>query len=234
MIGRVERSIPQASRGDASPTTITAELNFGVDKVNLVAQVLKTFVNVQNTPGKQIYSLSAIAPGYFTMIKNGVWWWNTAGKSQIMWPKSKKWFDNYIPNWRDSATVKIPTWYWHEGDELGFFPASLASTATGKKDFQVNYLIKATPMSSNSNYPWTNTPAENTTFHVFDDAICAYATWKLAPAVMDQDGRNYYEGCYTRELAQSCKLFKKQLDLSSNFDYFMRSDAMGYSFLPRD
>lgn len=232
MIIRVRQQIPASgSTGDMQDVTIQNVLNQGVVKVNLSARCYKAEVKVSNVPGQQTYSLSAICPGFLSMEKSGVWWFDANGFSQLMWPKTKRWLDNFLVNWRDQDPTTVPTWYWHDGDELGFQPASTQQSSNANKDFRIQYLLRPTPMGGNNNYPWTNGTTELTALACFDDAIIAYAVSKLAPAVMDKEGRNYYDEQFKSELKIGMAQVKRQLDMTTNFDYYIRPDISS-GFLP--
>lgn len=233
MITRVRQQIPASgSTGDMQDVTIQNVLNQGVTKVNLVTRAYKNEVHIANVPNQQTYSLSAICPGFLTMEKSGVWWFDADGFSRRMWPKTVRWLDNFIVNWRDQAATTVPTWYWHEGDELGFYPKSNQQSSNSKKDFSVKYLLKPTPMSGNDSYPWNNGATELTSLMCFDDAIIAYAVSKLAPAVFDKEGRNYYDEQYKNECKIGIAQFKRQLDMTTDYDYYIRPD-IDNGFLPR-
>lgn len=233
MILRVRQQIPSSgSTGDMQDVTIQNVLNQGVVKVNLATRAYKTEVRVTNTPNQQTYSLSSICPGYLTMEKSGVWWFDASGSSQRMWPKTRRWLDNFIVNWRDQAPVTVPTWYWHDGDELGFYPASTQQSSNVKKDFLVQYLLRPAPMSGGNNYPWNNGTSELTALACFDDAIIAYAVSKLCPAVFDKEGRNYYDEQFKNEIKIGLAQVKRQPDLVTDYDYYIRLDVNS-GFLPR-
>lgn len=233
---RVRRQLPQSGgTADMAQSTIWSEINNGVDKVNLIVQAYKTYVNVSNDPNVQIYSLSDICPGFLSMAKSGVIWFNTDGQSisPVPFPVTLRWLDNHIPNWRNQPVISgNPNWYWHEGDDLGFDVRTTQASTNANKDFRVHYLLKATPMTNSDNYPWTNLTTELTALKACDDAICAYAVWKLAPAVLDQNGNNYYEGQFKRECQLASLQVKRQWDMTSSPFYYMRPDV-SQGFLPR-
>lgn len=232
-ITRVRQQIPASgSTGDMQDVTIQNTLNQGVVKVNLITRAYRTYVSVPNVPGQQLYSLSSICPGFLSMEKSGVWWFDTLGKSHRIWPKTRRWLDNFLVNWRDQSPVTIPTWYWHDGDELGFYPASNQQSTNANKDFRVHYLLRPTPMGGNNNYPWNNGITELTALACMDDAIIAYAVSKLAPAVMDKEGRNYYDGMFEKECKIGMAQIKRQFDLTTDYDYYIRL-GIDSGYLPR-
>ncbi len=237
MTTRVRQQIPQSGgTGDMSDATIQNTLNQGVVKVNLITQCYQSVVKVPNVPAvagtPQQYSLSAICPGFLTMSDSGVWWFQTNGSSQIMYPVTRRWLDLYVPNWRDQSPVAAnPTWYWHEGDQLGFYPGSTQQSTNDNKDFWVYYLLNPTPMGGPNSFPWTNGVTELTALTCMDDAIIAYAVSKLAPAVMDKEGRNYYDQQFKQECQYGSSQVKRKPDMATTYQYYINIGPVG-GFLP--
>lgn len=237
MTTRVRQQIPSSGGvGDMADITIQNALNQGVVKVNLITQCYQTYVKVSNTPAiagtPSQFSLSTICPGYLSMVDSGVWWFQTNGTSQIMYPVTRRWLDLYVPNWRDQSPVSDnPNWYWHEGDQLGFYPGSTQQSTNANKDFWVYYLLFPTAMGGSNNYPWTNGTTEFTALNCMDDAIIAYAVSKLAPAVMDKEGRNYYDLQFKQECQTSASQVRRKPDMTSTYDYYIHIDPIG-GFLP--
>lgn len=237
MTTRVRQQIPASGGvGDMVDLTIQNALNQGVVKVNLITQCYQTSAKIANVPATQgvpqQYSLSAICPGYLGMSDSGVWWFQTDGSSQIMYPVTRRWLDLYVPNWRQQSPVaNNPTWYWHEQDQLGFYPASTQQSTQTQRDFWVYYLQMPTPMGGPNNYPWTNETTEFTALRCMDDAIISYAVSKLAPAVMDKEGRNYYDQQFKAECQSGAAQARRQPDLTSTYGYSINIGPVGGSFL---
>lgn len=234
---RVRQQIPQSGGvGDMQDLTIQNALNQGVVKVNLITQCYQTVVKVPNVPAvagtPSQFSLSSICPGFLGMCDSGVWWFQTNGTSQIMYPVTRRWLDLYVPNWRDQSPVAAnPTWYWHEADQLGFYPGSTQQSSNPNKDFWVYYLLFPTPMGGPNNFPWTNGLVELTSLNCMDDAIIAYAVSKLAPAVMDKEGRNYYDLQFKQECQTGSAQVKRSPDMTSTYGYYIHPD-IPQGFLP--
>lgn len=237
MITRVRQQVPTlGSSSDTLDATIQNTLNQGVVKVNLITQCYQTYVKVANVPAvagtPSQYSLSLICPGFLSMADSGVWWFDTDGSSQIIYPKTRRWLDLSVPNWRDQSPVSDnPTWYWHEGDQLGFNPGSTQQSSNAALDFWVYYMLMPTPMGGPNNFPWTNGITEFTALTCMDDAIIAYAVSKLAPAVMDKEGRNYYDTQFKQECQYGASQFRRKPDMTSGYDYYIDIGSMG-GFLP--
>lgn len=238
MITRVRQQLPNSgSSGDMPDLTIQNALNQGVVKVNLITQCYQTYVKVANIPAvagtPSQFSLSSICPGYLTMMDSGVWWFQTNGSSQIMYPVTRRWLDLYVPNWRDQSPVSgNPTWYWHEGDQLGFYPGSTQQSTNANLDFWVYYLLFPTPMGALNNFPWTNETTEFTALNCMDDAIIAYAVSKLAPAVMDKEGRNYYDQQFKAECQTGAAQVRRKPDMTSTYGYYIQPN-IPQGFLPQ-
>lgn len=231
LITRVQQQLPEATGEQLDPqTVITPVLNHGVDEINLIVQAYQGYQLVPNVANQQFYSLSAICPGYLSILKPGVKWFaenDAQASTQYLYRKTRMWFDLWIPNWFNQDPVVNPTWYFIEGDQLGFVPASSSTS-----NFGVHYLSKAMPMDNNSNYPWNNQPTELTTFRCFDNAIVAYAVWKLAPAVRDNWSRNTNELDFYKEIKKASAQFKRRGDMTSDWGYYIRPDFQN-GFLPR-
>ena len=237
MITRCRQQLPSSGgTADMADLTIQNALNQGVVKVNLITQCYQTYVKVANTPAvagtPSQFSLSVICPGFLTMADSGVWWFQTNGTSQIMYPVTRRWLDLYVPNWRDQSPVSSnPTWYWHEGDQLGFYPGSTQQSSNANKDFWVYYLVFPTPMGGPNNFPWTNGTTELTALNCMDDAIIAYAVSKLAPALMDKEGRNYYDLQFKQECQTGASQVRRKPDMTSTYGYYINIGPQG-GFLP--
>lgn len=235
---RVRRQLPQSGgTTDTTDDVILGELNHGVDETNLIVQGYKSYLNVANTPATTgvpaIFSLSSICPGFLSMAKSGVVWFDTTGKSHYLYPKTLRWLDISISNWRDQAVISgNPTWYWHDGDQLGFFPGSSQQSTNAVKDFRVHFLIKGTPMTVGTNYPFSGSNNEITALRACDNAIISYAVWKLAPANFDKEGRNSYEQQFDRDCRRAAIQIKRQWDLTSDSDYYINA-GLNMGILPR-
>lgn len=225
---RVYNALPQATSATIPASVIDTELNNGMNKVGEDTECYRGTFNCNTQAGIGQYSLSAICPGYINIWKPGIWFFNSSGESQILYPKTKKWLDNFLINWRDSSPVEIPTWVVIDGDTLIFEPAP-----SGVNQFTVDAVKYGTPMTNDANYPWNNSSSQElTSLRPMDDAIIAYAIWKLAPAVFDNEGRNYYEGQYEKRVQEGMKKLRRRWDMTSSFDYYIRLD-MQTGFLPR-
>jgi hypothetical protein len=224
---RVYNFIPQTTAATITPTSINVELNNGMNKVAELTECYRGTAYCSTIAGQQKYSLSSLVPNYLSIWKSGMWFIDSSGEFQKVWPKTKRWLDNFLINWRNSASVEVPTWYVIDGDSLIFQPAP-----SGVNQFTIDSSIYGQPMTSDTNYPWTNSTTEITSLRPMDDAIVAYAVWKLAPAVFDNEGRNYYEGQFKNECNFGIKILRRRWDMTSDYDYYPRLDIKT-GFLPR-
>lgn len=224
---RVYNTLPQATSSTILPSTINGELNNGMNKVAEITECFRGTAICSTQTGIGQYSLSALIPGYINIWKPGVWFFDTNGKSRKLWPKTKKWLDNFLINWRDSAAVAVPTWVVIDGDALIFQPAT-----SGVNQFSVDCNKYGSPMTQDTNFPWNNSIAELTALRAMDDAIIAYAIWRLAPAVFDDEGRNNYEKEFEIQCKTGMSILRRRWDMTSDYDYYLRPDIQS-GFLPR-
>lgn len=224
---RVYNALPQATSATVSPTVINTELNNGMNKVAEVTECYRGTSYCSTIANQGQYSLSAIVPGYLSIWKPGMWFIDSNGEFQKVWPKTKRWLDNFLVNWRNGAPVEVPTWYVIDGDSLIFQPAP-----SGVNQFTIDSALYGSPMTQDTNYPWNNSTSEITSLRSMDDAIIAYAIWKLAPAVFDNEGRNYYELQFEKQCQIGMKIVRRRWDMTSDYDYYPRLD-MQSGFLPR-
>lgn len=224
---RVRNNLPQATSVTILDSSINAEINRGVDQVNLTAECYRTDYPCNTVAGIGSYSLSTICPGYLNIWKSGIWFFDSDGKSRRIWPKTKRWLDNMLINWRDASPVAVPTWVAIELDTLIFQPAP-----SGINKFTVDAVQIASPMTNDGNYPWWNKSTELTELRCMDEAIAAFATWKFAPAVFDNEGRNYYEQQFKARTQEGLARVRRRWDMTSDYDYYIRPDIQS-GFLPR-
>lgn len=210
MINRIRRQLPSATVESVSNDDIMTELNIGADECNRYAQIYKGYTEFTSEIGKQVYALSQYVPNYLGIEKSGVWF--LVGTSlKELFPKTKRWLDLNIRNWKDLGSGE-PQWYYVDGNDLLLYPKpSTASTV------RIYHLLKATPMDNLNNYPWLNTTTEVTALQPMDKAIIAHARWQLSPAVGKlEDDPNYSRFLLAVKDAQT--QIRRRPDISSNWD----------------
>ena len=224
MIKRVRRQLPTATVESISDEEIRFELNAGVNECNRLAKVYSGYSEFNAVPEKELYSLSESVPNYLGIIRSGIWFYDANGKSKYLFRKTRFWLDLNIRNWRDAVSGD-PNWYWLEGDELGFYNKTKSVTK-----IRVYHLVKAKDMGDNDSYPWSGTATEMISLQGMDDAIIAYARWKLSPAVgAVQPGVGYENPLYLefiREVKKGKVQCKRRPDMVGDIDNYPRIDGM--------
>lgn len=218
MTQRVRRQLPTATVESVPDSVIWAELNQGVDECNRIAQIYKGYTEFTSVAGKQIYPLSTYVPRYLGMSKDGVWY--LVGTSfKELFPKTIRWLDLWIRNWRDLGSAEAQ-WYWVQGNDLGLYPKPSSATTV-----RIYHLLKSIPMDNADNYPWENTANEIGALQAFDDAIIAYARWKLCiPASKEAMDKDLYAE-FMREIVKAKTQVNRRPDMTSHWDNFIRIDG---------
>lgn len=218
-LNRLKLQIPNIKETGYTDSQLVELINEGVDQVNLLAKVYQTFTDFDVVADQQIYELSTIAPTFLGAVKKRAYLLDDNSEWQPILPKTKDWIENKYRQWLNAESVSLPNWYWIEGDELGFYPPPDIAVTDGGRLF---HLKKSTPMSSDDHYPWTGSATQITAFIPLDDAIIAYARWKLSPAfgaVSDVDLR---EKEFIKECAKGAKQVKRRPDLTSDSAYGLK------------
>lgn len=213
---RLKLQIPNLKESGITDTELGTLLRQGCDKVNLLAKVYRTYTDFNIVADQSIYSLSTIAPTYLGIDKKVVYFKNSNGDWKDVIPKTKKWIEKVYPNYLNAASQSVPTWYWIEDNELGFYaPPSTSLTSGGR----LYHLKKAGTLANNDHYFWSGNTTEVVALNALDDAIVAYVRWKLSPAVgavTDSDLR-YNE--FITEVRLGASQIKRRPDLSIDDSY---------------
>jgi hypothetical protein len=213
---RIKTQIPNIKESGITDTELGTLLRQGCDKVNLLAKVYKTYTDFNIVADQSIYSLSVIAPTYLGIDKKVVYFKDSSSQWQDVIPKTKKWIEKSYPNYLNAASQNIPTWYWVEEDELGFYAPPSTSTSNGGR---IYHLKKAGILANNDHYFWSGNSTEISALNALDDAVIAYVRWKLSPsigAVSDADLR-YNE--FLNEVKLGASQIKRRPDLSIDDSY---------------
>ena len=219
MISRVRRALPALTVESCSDDIIRGELNIGCNEINRRAQIYQGYTEFNFVPEQQIYSLADVCPKYLGIVKSGIWWQDNSNTFKYRISKTRRWLDTNIPTWRD-APSGIPFWYWLDGDELGFY-----QKPSGAQKVRIYHLMLSTPMDNVNNYPWMNKTNEVTAFQAMDDAIIAYAIWKLSPAVGKEAKETPEEALFQRQITIGMQTIRRRKDLTSDVDSYMRLDS---------
>ena len=205
---RIKIAVPNLSAVDDN--AVTALLNQGCDQANLYCKAYKGYTDFNITANTMLYTISSIAPTFLAMDNKPLYFKDSDSNWQRLWPKTKAWIQQKYSDFLNVASVAVPTWYWQENNELGFYPPPSTTLANGGR---IYHLKKRTDMSSDDHYPFTGTDTEIAAFLPMDDAIIAYCKWKLSPsvgAVTDQDLR---EREFLSECARASKQMRRRPDL---------------------
>ena len=76
-------------------------------------------------------------------------------------------------------------------------------------------------MTTNDDYPWSGSPTQITAFVALDDALVAYAKWKLSPAFGEKTEQDLREREFLAECSKGSKQIKRRLDLTADSGYGM-------------
>lgn len=219
-IERLKSEVPSiASLGSGDLTTLLpAIINEGVEKVNELTKVWKGYVDINIVAEQQIYQFSVVDPLFMGMDKPGVFFKDSNGSWQTVYPKTLTWLAKRYPGFLNAESAAMPRWYWQDGDDLGFYPKPDASQSAGARIYRIK---KPTAMGNNDHYPFSGNAVEIIALKPLDDAILAYARWKLAPAfgkVTDVDMRRRE---FLDEVRRGIKNIRRRPDLTSDSGYGM-------------
>lgn len=222
MLNRLRRAIPSLTVESASDDVLRGELNIAVNEVNRWAQAYTGYTEFNFVPEQQLYPISQYVPRYLGITKSGVWWQDASSTFQYRIAKTMRWLDLTIPNWRDAPSGQ-PFWYFIDGNNIGFYQ----KPSTAYK-VRVHHLMKAIPMDNNNNYPWENTTTELTALQPLDDAIVAFARFRLSPAVGKEGNENPIWQEYLREINKAMQQIRRRKDLTSDADSFERVEGITF------
>lgn len=190
-------------------------LNKGADDIAQYTACLKTNKKFTVTAEQNEYNLSSVIGDFLVPDKPGLWW-NAGTASSPDWlkldPKTLAAIDKDRPDWRDEESDD-PLEYSIESDILTLVPIPNTTLVDG---LWLYYGKAPTYMTSGTYYPFTGTTTEYTHLRVFDDAILAYAKWKMQEA-LNKDGRDDFkllETAYKRVREEAYSLFKRRPDIS--------------------
>lgn len=209
-ITRIKIQVPNIGADDDA---ITDLLNKGCDQVNLLTKVYRGYTDFNIVADQAIYNFSTIAPTYLGMDKKGVYLKDSNNNWVELYPKSKDWLAENYPDWLNADSVAMPQWYYVEADELGFYQPPSTSLSSGGR---IYHLKKRTDMSSGDHYPFTGSSTEITALTPLDDAIVAYARWKLSPAVGAVTDADLREQEFLKECRKGAMQIKRRPDLTSD------------------
>jgi hypothetical protein len=192
--------VPMAKASGIDDAALDVLLNQAPDEINLIAQIYKGYSDFQVSINDLSNSLPAKVPTYMGMAKGGIFYQDSASNWVQIYPQTKAWFDTNIPNYQNSS-AGIPQYYYVEDDVIVWDrPWSAVYTV------RIYHLKKATAMSSGSVYPWSGSATQNLTMRPMDNAIVAYAKWRVQPALGKDEQGNYRGGSTYNEFIAEVRM----------------------------
>ena len=153
------------------------------------------------------------------MDESGVYFYDGSNWQQVF-PKTRKWLDDNVYNWRSYAATNKPQYYFIENNKLTLFPAYDSNLTEGG---WIYYIAKPVPMSAAGHYPWTGSTTEHITeFDCLDDAIIAYAQWKLSQPLGQKANGVIDAATYEKRREQCAEILRSRIDISASRYFRMR------------
>lgn len=205
--------IPGAKIQVIDNPTLDLVLNEGVKDIADYTVCLKTNKKFTVTASQAEYNLSTVLGDYLAVDKSGLWW-NNGSIWRPVYPKTLKWLDDNVPNWRSQGSGS-PLNYSIDADILTISPTPAVTLASG---FWLYYGKKPTPMTQEDHYPFSGSTTELTHLSKFDFAIILYAKWKLEPILNKDQDANLSMQEYLREREEKTNLLYRRKDIISAND----------------
>ena len=118
--------------------------------------------------------------------------------------------DNEYPNWR-SLSPGNPQLYASEETILTVVLTPNTSLVNG---FWFYYTPMSTDMVNSGDYPFVGSSNEIRRLRIFDEALEAYARWKISP-MLNKDGQDQTQIIYKATLDEAAKLWDMRPDIFS-------------------
>lgn len=200
--------IPGAKVQVIDNTVFDLILNEGVKDIAAFTLCLKSNKKFNVTAETAEYNLSSAIEDYLAVDKPGLWWYNGTIWKQL-YPKTLKWLDENVPNWRSVGSGN-PLYYTIDGDIITVHPTPNTTLSSG---FWLYYGKKPTPMTADGHYPFSGSTTELTHVSIFDMAILMYAKWKIEPMINKDQDANLSMQEYLRERNEKQALFYRREDI---------------------
>jgi hypothetical protein len=150
--------------------------------------------------------------------KSGLWW-NNGTTFKPVNPRTLKWLDINVPNWRNRSSGS-PLNYSIDADILTVSPPPETALTDG---FWLYYGKKPTPMTENDHYPFSGSTTEFTHLSIFDFAIILFVKMRLEPMLNKNADANLSRQEYLQEREEKKNLFYRRKDISSDNDTRMKA-----------
>lgn len=203
-IARIKLQVPNIGETGVTDDYLPVLLNSAVNAVNLLTKSYSGYTDFNIEAKKRTYDLSLVCPLFLGRDNRGLFFKDDSDKWKDIIPKTEAWLAETHPDYLNASSVVIPNYYFIGGDTLGFYPPPSTTNDLGARLY---HLKKANPMTNADHYPFSGTTTEITALSPLDDAIIAFARWKLSPAfgsVSDVDVRY-------REYINECRIAAGQI-----------------------
>ena len=221
MIERLMSEVPNigATGTGATAEQLIALLNEGAEDVNRRIKLLSGYTDFNVSANVMTYSISKIIPTFNGLNKIGVYFNDDNGEWQRLFPKTKAWIMSVYPNWVNAASTHMPRWYWQDRNEFGLFQAPDESQNNACRVYHFKTIQL---MVTNDDYPFTGSTGHVAMYDDLDDAVLAYAKWKLAPAFGKMTDMDIRRREYRDELRKGAKKLNMRSDLTIDAGYSLR------------
>ena len=217
--------VPGAGPSVLTQSMLWSLINKGVQDVNERLKVLRKNVKFNITSGKTDYKISTdICSDFVCMDESGAYYYDGAYWQQLF-PKTRKWLDDNIMNWRSYAATSKPQYYFIEPDLFVMFASYNADVTNGGL---LHYIGKPVALTSGTQYPWSRTSSPLVGLDCLDDAIIAYTQWKLAQPLGQKANGVIDKATYEDRIQQADTLLRSRIDMS-NSRYFRMRGPQGWA-----
>jgi hypothetical protein len=215
---RIKLQVPSIKDTGMTDDDITDLLNQACDDVNMFGKFYRSerVFNIESE--KQIYQISSFCPDYLGIDKGGVWFKYNDEWVEV-YPRTKEYLNEFIPNWRSAQSVPVPQYYWVDVDDIGFYQKPSQDITGGGL---LCYLKRATPMSNNNHFPYTGTSTEIGALRPIDDALIAYVRWKTKVSLANNPRGVDAFAEYERDLLRAVRQVMRRPDLTIDRSYRLR------------
>lgn len=215
--------VPGATSQVISSARLWDLINKGVRDVNEQLGVLQADTKFDITADKQEYTINTdIADDFVRMDVGGLWFYDGTQWNEVI-PKTEKWVNEFARNWRSYSSSSKPLWYFIKPNKLFFVPAYNTTTSSGG---WIYYIKTPQDLTGGDQYPWTASETDHfTQFDCLDDAIIAYAQWKLSQPLGQKANGIIDQAAYENRLAKCERIFMMQPDLSNDRYFRMRGPS---------
>lgn len=158
------------------------------------------------------YSLSAKLTRYLSIDKEGIWWKN-GSEWEELYPRTKKYLDNKLPNWRSDSDGS-PQRYALNGDTFIPHPKP---TSTATDAFLVNFIQRPPIMTEDGHFPFpvgaTQSGTERSDLSILSDTIILYSEWMILGSLKKRQEAFEKRNEYFEDLLIKQKFINRRRDI---------------------